>query len=328
MEKSTIKKLTMNGLSEYNRQPSMVLVHNPVSAGAIDKFAKYNKPKKVTSDLLFRYAPKKDIFAQEYDIFVEQLKDSGLNIVWYTDLLTKAQNEKYKSLFFENPNFIYTRDSVITMPWESKGYILSNMKEKIRKREPEVTKCIMDNLGLTPIIKIPDHLYFEGGDVIPIMLDGAKTLLIGYDRRTQIEAIEFLQKELIPTGVIDKVIGFKLAEWRINLDGCFVPIDDDVIVAHLGSIVEAYEFTQFDTIKINPQKYFTDKGFKFVLSEKDDSIYKQSCNIFCAGNRQIFTYNLTDAVNKHINNIKIREIPGSELVLGRGGPRCMTGPIY
>jgi N-dimethylarginine dimethylaminohydrolase len=72
-------------------------------------------------------------------------------------------------------------------------------------------------------MKMPPELYLEGGDVIPFCYDNKKVLLIGYGPRTSLESLYFLRQTLVKERMVDEIIGFKLADWRLNIDGCFSP---------------------------------------------------------------------------------------------------------
>ena len=147
-------------------------------------------------------------------------------------------------------------------------------------------------------------------------------------RRTTWQTVKFLQNTLIKQGIIDNIIAFKLAPWRINLDGCFVPVDNKTIVSHLESILETWFLDEAEESKIDVLDYFHSIGFSIIRALKDDSIYYQVCNIFCASSREIFAYGMNESVNMKLGNFKIHKVEGTNLVLGTGGPRCMTRPIY
>ncbi len=320
------KEELQNLASEHSCKPKQVIVHNPVEFGGFNCFDNSNK---ITSTLLFRDKPNPVRFSEDHNNFVDSMLKENLDVIKLSELLSESERRDFQNVFFNNPNFVYTRDSLITLPWVSGGYILGNLKMPIRKCESLVVNAAVINLGLNKIIDLPSHLILEGGDVIPIAFNNKKVLLIGYNRRTMWETIDFLHKTLIPLGIVDEIIGFKLAEWRINLDGCFLPVNSATIVCQFDSILEASLFCKNMTIeKIDPITYFEHVGFNFIPVKIDESIYQQVCNIFCTGNGSAFAYDLSDAVSSRLSNMKVINVTGSELVKGTGGPRCMTRPIY
>jgi N-dimethylarginine dimethylaminohydrolase len=184
-------------------------------------------------------------------------------------------------------------------------------------------------LGLKPLLEIPEGLFLEGGDVIPICYQQKKYLVIGYGRRTTRETLNFLLSELLPKGIIDGIIGIELAQWRINLDGGMVPVAEDCIIAHPESLISGVLLDGSETA-INPINFFKDIGFNFIEVTQEESLYKQACNCFCLGGRRLFAYDLSERVHHLLKkyDVEVIKVKGQELVKGTGGPRCMTRPIY
>jgi arginine deiminase len=62
----------------------------------------------------------------------------------------------------------------------------------------------------------------------------------------------------------------------------------------------------------------------------DESVYAQACDCVGLGGRKVICYDLCDRVYQLMlrNELEVHRTPGSELVKGRGGPRCMTRPVY
>jgi len=63
---------------------------------------------------------------------------------------------------------------------------------------------------------------------------------------------------------------------------------------------------------------------------REESVFSQACNCVCLGDRKVICYDLCDRVLNELRrlDIEVSAVAGSELVKGRGGPRCMTRPIY
>lgn len=99
-------------------------------------------------------------------------------------------------------------------------------------------KAAAERLGLREVLHLPPDIVLEGGDVIPFAYKGRRCLLLGCGPRSSPEAIDFLQQELLPR-YADELIALHLAPWRMNLDGGFMPVADDVIVADTSSILAA-----------------------------------------------------------------------------------------
>ena len=78
-------------------------------------------------------------------------------------------------------------------------------------------------------------MFLEGGDIIPYINEGRRCLLAGYGPRSTPAAIDVLQQDLLPH-YAEKIIAIHLAPWRMNLDGGFLPVADDVIVADTSGV--------------------------------------------------------------------------------------------
>lgn len=320
-------------LSELSLKPKAVLVHDPTKFHAFNHL-KSLQNKQIQEKFLFRELPDTNQFHEDHKDFVEKLKQEVNTVLYISEILAsnsnKLENNGLNDNLYANPNQVYTRDALITLPWVPDGYIAGNMGKEIRHQEPEVMSCVADLIGLKPIVNIPDELILEGGDVIPFCHNQRKYLLIGYGRRTTKETLFFLQSELVKNGIIDGIIGIELAEWRINLDGGMVPVAEDLIIAHLQSLVDGIFLDKNSVQTVNPIHFFKDLGFKFIEVSQEESLYKQSCNCFCLGGRKILAYDLSPRVLTLLKqaDVEVIKVRGQELVKGTGGPRCMTRPIY
>jgi len=162
------------------------------------------------------------------------------------------------------------------------------------------------------------------------MINGMRTLLIGYERRTTENTLYYLQKNIIPK-YVDAIVGVKLADWRINLDGGCVPISEKYIVCHPDSLVSGIILIERKKNVVNPVSFFCKNGFEIILVSKQSSIRQQACNILCLDKDNLAIYDLSKSTINAIkskNRFKINTVSGQNLVKGRGGCRCMTRPIY
>ena len=316
--------------SEFSLTPKAVIIHDPTESNVFAHLE--NLPiKEIRENFLFREVPDVEQFSKAHQNFVNYL-NKELKTFYLADILRlKGEHigERFSSYLSTNPNLVYTRDAIITLPWVTDGYIVGRMVKKIRQKEPELMSCVAKLLGLKPILEIPEGLFLEGGDVIPICYQQKKYLAIGYGRRTTRETLDFLYSKLQPKGIIDGIIGIELAQWRINLDGGMVPVSEDCIIVHPESLISGVLLDGSETA-INPINYFKDIGFNFIEVTQEESLYKQACNCFCLGGRRIFAYDLSERVHHLLKkyDVEVIKVKGQELVKGTGGPRCMTRPIY
>jgi N-dimethylarginine dimethylaminohydrolase len=190
-------------------------------------------------------------------------------------------------------------------------------------------KVAVERLGLREVIELPPDIVLEGGDVIPFAYRGRRCLLVGHGPRTSREAIDFLQQALLPH-YADELIALELAPWRMNLDGGFMPLAEDVFVADMSSILAAELVTAEARSSLNLWDMLSDLGVRVIDTTPEESVYVQSCNCLCLGDRRVVCYDLCPRIVALIaqHEIRVHTVPGVELIKGRGGPRCMTRPIY
>jgi N-dimethylarginine dimethylaminohydrolase len=317
------------GECEFNRKPDLVITHNPYSFGMKDYFDAIPIDGNIRRLCLFREIPHSKEFNKEHNEYIAKLS-KYVKVVNLADLLKSDDIDRYRGVMEQNPNFVYTRDSLIMFPWLPSKYILCKMGSSIREKETAVMKLAAKELELEELFVLPDGYCLEGGDVIPFTYDGKRVLLIGYGIRTTKNTLSLLKERLIDRGLVDEIIGFSLATWRINLDGGFVPVSDKIAISHTESILEGVHIDAKRTTDINPIHFFESIGYTILKTDKLDSELRQTCNCFCDGNGTIFAYNLKPDFYKPLieNGLNVELVGGTELVKGTGGPRCMTRPIY
>jgi N-dimethylarginine dimethylaminohydrolase len=318
-----------SNLSEYCVKPELVIVHDPTDFGAFQKFSTAGSDADLLADWLFREQPDIDKLHEQHLNFVAELK-KRVRVAYLADILGSSHLPSCRNHLAANPNHLFTHDALITVPWVPDGFILGRMKKEIRRHEPAVWEKAAQELGLREMIRIPAPLVLEGGDVMPICYRGKRAFLVGYGPRTSRETLGFLRDTLVRDRIIDEIIGFQIAEWRLNIDGCFFPLAETLAVAHRESIAGGIFLGPDHTEEIDPVAYFEQRGFTIIEASLEESYYKQACNFACLGNSGFVAYNLTDRINASLraNGCEIVGIPGAELVKGNGGPHCMTRPIY
>lgn len=312
--------------AEFSVPPEAFLVHDPVAVGAFETMEGINDPALLVSNLLFRERPDARLYAKQHRAFVELLQEHAKRVIYLGEVI--GDHESFKAVR-TNPNQVFTRDSLITIPWIPDGYIPARMAKFIRRSETAAMETAMKRVGLREIVRLPEHLFLEGGDCVPFSRNGRRTLLVGYGQRTRLETLYYLQQTLIPQ-YADEIIGVELAEWRINLDGGFLPVAEDVIVADVKSIIGGIHIDARTQQKLDIFEMLRELGMKVINVTPDESVFCQACNCLCLGGRKVIYYDLSDRVYEVLrsHDIEVHRTPGSELVKGRGGPRCMTRPIY
>ncbi len=248
------------------------------------------------------------------------------------------------------PNLYFTRDSFATI---GNGVSINHMYSKTRRRETIFGSYIFkyhNDYKNTPLYytnKTPHNI--EGGDILNI---SNELLLIGLSQRTSPEAVEKLASSLFndETSEIKKIIALDIPNIRayMHLDTVFTQVDLNKFVIH-PNILDNLRLFIITPSKKNIQviEYFN--GLKLLLKEllHRDDIQLISCggndyiasareqwndgsNTLCIEPGKAIVYDRNIITNRilHEYGIETLEIPSSELSRGRGGPRCMSMPLF
>ena len=312
-------KREMDDLSEHWVKPKMILVHDPTAFAAFDDFLILEDEDQFLAASLFRQMPDVQELHWQHAKFVGLLKEH-VCVMYLSEIIGNPKVPAFERYLRHNPNHIFTHDAIITIPWIPDGFILGNMKKPIRRDETIVLSKVAEILGYKEILSIPQDLYLEGGDVIPFCFEGRKILLIGYGPRTSEKTLYYFQETLIQDGLIDEVIGIRLADWRLNLDGCFSPVSENTIVSHPDSILGGIRLGRSFMGTLNPISYFKDLGFDIIEATREESFFQQTCNFVCRGGRKLAAYNMTERINEILRSKSFEVIgfEGAQLVKGNG----------
>lgn len=96
---------------------------------------------------------------------------------------------------------------------------------------------------------------------------------------------------------VDEIIGFKLAGWRLNIDGSLPPVSDRIIASHIESILEGISLSRHSVRKIRPIDYFKELRFVVIEATRDESYLVEACNFVCLGQGRLAAYNMTERIN-------------------------------
>lgn len=181
-------------------------------------------------------------------------------------------------------------------------------------------------------------------------------LAVGISQRTEAAAIDELAKNCFknPECSIDIILAFKIPESRafMHLDTVFTQIDYDKFTYHPGIMdtLEVYEITEGDipdsdedlnVVKVTGsleeilEKYLKRKielipcaGGERVSSEREQ--WNDGTNTLAIAPGVVVVYDRNNITNNILreHGIKVLEMSSAELSRGRGGPRCMSMPLY
>ena len=188
----------------------------------------------------------------------------------------------------------------------------------------------------------------EGGDMLVL---NKETLAIGISKRTDPRSIEYLAKELFNANTSFKtVLAFNIPKTRafMHLDTVFTQIDYGVFTVHPGVMKDLtiFEITKQEGGKILVSKVVTTledilekhlkRPIKLINCGGNDLItsgreqWNDGANTLAIAPGEVIVYSRNHVTNEMLRKegIRVLEIPSSELSRGRGGPRCMSMPLY
>jgi arginine deiminase len=251
------------------------------------------------------------------------------------------------------PNLYFTRDPFSTM---GTGISLNKMRTVTRRRETIFAKYIFK---YHPSIKertIPfwydrdDPYAIEGGDQL-ILSD--EVIAIGVSQRTDASAIDLLAKRLFSENQpFQTILAFDIPKTRafMHLDTVFTMVDHNVFTIHpeiegpltvysiqrgkgTGEYVIEKEHKELDGIL---KKYLNLEFVKLIRCGGKKGIdagreqWNDGSNTLAIAPGEVIVYARNHVTNKLLEaeGIKLHVIQSSELSRGRGGPRCMSMPLY
>ena len=281
----------------------------------------------------------------------------GINL---TELHTDKSNslvdlvsEASKMVVAPMPNLYFTRDPFAMI---GNGVSINRMYSVTRNRETIYGEYIFnyhpDFQGTPQYYSRYNTFHIEGGDILNI---NEHVLAIGISQRTEPDAIDGIAHNIFndPTSPVDTILAFNIPNNRamMHLDTVFTQIDYDKYTIHpaiLGPLT-VYEITpgvsdptdlhirRIDSkLEDILEKYTRTDHVKLINCGGDDLIasareqWNDGSNTLCIAPGKIVVYERNDVTNAVLrkNNIDAIEIPSAELSRGRGGPRCMSMPIW
>lgn len=248
------------------------------------------------------------------------------------------------------PNLYFTRDPAAVI---SDGICINTMRTETRRRESGLIKYLYEN---HPIFESSnDKLWYdneqphniEGGDILVL---SEKVIAIGCSQRTSSAAIETLADKLFAEKKeLKEILAIHIPALRafMHLDTVFTMVDYDkfTIFPGIQDKINVYKLERADNngIKVTPEKDLLSTlkksldipAVKLIQSGGGDAItaareqWNDSTNTLAIAPGVVVTYSRNERSNDTLrkNGIEVLEIGGSELVRGRGGPRCMSCPL-
>jgi len=263
--------------------------------------------------------------------------------------LVEMMADDYPFYLDPMPNLYFTRDPGASI---GNGITLNRMRTEARRRETLFLKYIIKyhkSFEGTPLWYDRSMPYsIEGGDEL-VLSD--KVVAIGCSERTSAEAIEVVAKNLFENTSFEKILVFDIPKCRafMHLDTVFTMVDYDKFTIHPGvqGPLSVYEVTRGanNTLKFKHNTSPLDKilsealnissvelipcgGGDFIVAGREQ--WNDGSNTLAIAPGVVVTYERNYVTNEILTKrgIKVITIPSSELSRGRGGPRCMSMPLY
>lgn len=273
-----------------------------------------------------------------------------------TTHLVEYMDDKYPFYLDPMPNLYFTRDPQASV---GNGVTINRMYWRARRRESIFMQYILKHHPDFKDSDIPvwvdrdSPFNIEGGDELVL---SKEVLAIGISERTSAQAIERLARSIFsnPVSTFKKIIAIEIPTSRtfMHLDTVFTMIDYDKFTMHAAILKSEGHMNIFtiepcvgdDNIKITHSNQLKQTledalnidNIEFIPTGNGDTIdgpreqWNDGSNTLCIRPGVVVTYDRNYVSNTLLREkgLKVIEIPGGELVRGRGGPRCMSQPLY
>ena len=266
-----------------------------------------------------------------------------------SDFLSAAEGD-YPFAVDPMPNLYFTRDPFATI---GTGVSIHKMHTATRNRETLFGKTIFEH---HPVYKDAPRWYdrgqtssLEGGDILVL---SPEVLAVGISERTREDSIDALAETVLTRSkTFRKILAFNIPKTRsfMHLDTVFTMVDRDKFTVHpniLSSItVFVMELDENRKIRIRQE----DGRLEDILKEhlhldrvtlipcgRGSSIdaareqWSDGSNTLAIAPGEVVVYSRNHVTNRSLEEagITIHTIPSAELSRGRGGPRCMSMPLW
>ena len=223
------------------------------------------------------------------------------------------------------PNLYFTRDPFATI---GTGVSLHKMHTATRNRETLFGKYIFE---YHPKYKNVPRWYdrgestsLEGGDILVL---SPRVLAVGISQRTREDSVDTLAETVLSYGgTFRKVLAFNIPKTRsfMHLDTVFTMVDRDKFTVHPNILSSITVFVmELDKVTLIPGA----RGSEIDAAREQ---WSDGSNTLAIAPGEVVVYSRNYVTNRALEEagIRIHTIPSAELSRGRGGPRCMSMPLW
>ena len=248
------------------------------------------------------------------------------------------------------PNLYFTRDPFASL---GNGIVVSRMFSETRRRETIYGDYIFRyhprfvSDDLPKYYSRNEKASIEGGDILVL---SEEVLAIGLSQRTELASVRTLAKELFSKSSFRKIILFEISDKRqfMHLDTVFTMVDVNKFVIHpeIEENLKLYlleysaesELKRLDESKLEDilEELLNVSNISLIRAGGNDEIaamreqWNDGANMLAIAPGEVVVYHRNVVTNQKLveAGIKLHILKCSELVRGRGGPRCMSMPLW
>lgn len=300
--------LKLNIKNETSRLRAVVL-GTAVSNGPIPKIDEAYDPKSL-----------EHINAGTYPLEVDMTEE----IEAVAKVFEKYDVKVYRPDSIEDYNQIFTRDIAFVI---DDTFIKANILPD-REKELDAMQYVIDQMDPTKVIRPPEEVHIEGGDV---MLWNDHIFIGTYKgsdysdyitARTNIQGVNYI-KELFPNKIVKE---FDLVKSRIeprdnalHLDCCFQPVGKDKGIIYKSGFREEREYMYLVNL-------FGKENLFHITREE---MYHMNSNVFSISENVVISERNFTRLNTWLRNngFTVEEVPYAEISKQEGLLRCSTMPL-
>ena len=300
--------LLLNVNNETSRLRAVVLgsaVHN----GPTPKVEEAYDPKSLEHILAGTYPQEKDM--------VNEMEE-------FNAILEKYNVKVYRPEMIENYNQIFTRDIGFVI---DDTFVKSNILPD-RERELDAIHYIIDQINPDKVVRPPEEVHIEGGDV---MLWNDYIFIGTYKgsdykdyitARTNMQGVQYI-KDLFPNKIVKE---FDLVKSKIeardnalHLDCCFQPVGTDKGIIYKSGFREEADYLFLVNL-------FGKENLFHITREE---MYNMNSNIFSIDTNVVVSERNFTRLNNWLraNDFVVEEVSYTEIAKQEGLLRCSTLPL-
>jgi N-dimethylarginine dimethylaminohydrolase len=300
--------LELNIKNETSRLRAVVL-GSAVNNGPTPKVEDAYDPKSLEHILAGTYPQEKDM-VNEMEAFNAVLKKYNVTV--------------YRPEMIENYNQIFTRDIGFVI---DDVFVKSNILPD-RERELDAIQYIIDQIDPKKVVRPPEQVHIEGGDV---MLWNDYIFIGTYKgsdykdyitARTNMQGVQYI-KDLFPNKIVKE---FDLVKSKIeardnalHLDCCFQPVGNDKGIIYKNGFREEADYLFLVNL-------FGKENLFHITREE---MYNMNSNVFSIDTNVVVSERNFTRLNNWLraNAFVVEEIPYAEIAKQEGLLRCSTLPL-